>query len=139
MLVDNRPVKVRSVPRTSLTRPLAQNAEANSRLKIEVVVASADLIPAPKTLGQRVSQPKVQPKSAAADKGTGNVAKAAPGAKVARKPRRGRNSRPAKKTAEELDSEMADYFDGSGRQAAGTNGTAPAPANGDAPMEDDIM
>ncbi len=64
------------------------------------MVASADLIPPPKTLSQRISQPKPQPKSAATDKATGNAAKAAPGAKVAaRKPRRGRNSRPAKKTA----------------------------------------
>ena len=108
--------------------------------KVEVVVASADLIPQPKTLGQRVTQPKAQPKSAAVDKHAANGAKGAAGAKgVKKQPRRGRNSRPAKKTAEELDSEMADYFESS-NQNENANGAAPAATNGgDAPMEDEIL
>lgn len=63
----------------------------------------------------------------------------------ANKKPRGRSARPAKKTAEELDSEMADYFDASAAAAAGTTATentnAAAPATaaaGDATM-DEIM
>ncbi|KAH8899606.1 hypothetical protein GQ53DRAFT_816728 [Thozetella sp. PMI_491] len=108
----------------------------NRPVRVEVVVSSAELIPEPKTLSQRMSQPKSQPKSAATVK-HGPAAKAAaakPGAKKgARKPR---NARPAKKTAEELDSEMADYFDASNENA---NGGAPAAANTDAPMEDEVL
>jgi THO complex subunit 4 len=61
-----------------------------------------------------------------------------------RKARGGRNSRnprPAKKTAEELDSEMADYFDNGGATTdagATANGVAQSAANGDA-MEDEIL
>jgi len=111
----------------------------NRPVKVEVVVASADLIPQPKSLSQRISQPKAQPKSAAADKHAGNGAKDAAGVKGATKPRRGRSSRPAKKTAQELDSEMADYFVNVGASNETTNGAAPAATNGDAPMEDEIM
>jgi THO complex subunit 4 len=87
------------------------------------------------------SQPKAQPKSAATDKHTANNAKT--GAAAGRGgrgkgPRRARTSRPAKKTQEELDSEMADYFDGA-NNAENTNAAAPAAANGDAAMEDDIL
>jgi THO complex subunit 4 len=81
-------------------------------IKIEIVVGASQadkFIPTAKTLAERTtqpkSQPKAQPKSAAADKK--GAAKTA--GKGAKKPR-GRNARPAKKTAAELDSEMADYF-----------------------------
>jgi len=102
-------------------------------------VASADLIPQPKKLGQRISQPKVQPKSAATVKHAGNVAKGTAGAKGVKKPRHGRTARPTKKSAEELDSEMADYFQSADGNTEAANGGAPATANGDAPMEDEIM
>jgi len=95
---------------------------------------AASVIPPAKTLAERTAQPKAQPKSAAADKHTANGAKgsqSAGGRGRGKKPR-GRNSRPTKKTAEELDSEMADYFQGS-------NENTTAPANGDAPMDDEIM
>jgi hypothetical protein len=91
------------------------------------------------------SQPKPQPKSAAVTKTTGAAAGgAASGGRGgrARRGRGGRNSRPAKKTAEELDSEMADYFDNGGAAApdataAPAAAVAPA-ANGDA-MEDEVL
>ncbi|KAL8365211.1 hypothetical protein RB595_004151 [Gaeumannomyces hyphopodioides] len=119
-------------------------------IKVEVVVSSADQIPAPKTLSQRIThnQPKAQPKSAASDKRGSNVGvngTAANGAKGTKKaaanPRRAKNARPAKKTAEELDSEMADYFQGGENNATeAANTTAPAAAaNGDAAMEEDIL
>lgn len=112
----------------------------NRPVKVEVVVANAALIPAPKTLSQRMSQPKVQPKSAAANKHAGNNAKGgAAGNKPAKKARTGRSARPAKKTAEELDSEMADYFDGSAAGANGAAPAAPAATAGDAAMDDEIM
>ena len=82
----------------------------------------------------------MQPKSAAAVKhGGANGNKAGPANKGVKKGvRRTRNSRPAKKTAEELDSEMADYFDGAnGNNENATNG-APA-TNGDAQMDDEIL
>ena len=107
---------------------------------MEVVVASAELIPQPKTLAQRLSQPKAQPKSAANDKRGGNTTKAAAAAaNGAKKGRRGRTSRPLKKkTAEELDSEMADYFTGTEANTEAAGGAAPAATNGDAPMDAEI-
>jgi THO complex subunit 4 len=108
-----------------------------------VGAAQADkVIPPIKTLAERTTQPKAQPKSAAGKKQNSTTTKAG-GAKGAvanaNKKRRGRNARPAKKTAEELDSEMADYFVGANAEAGGAAAGAPAPANGDAPMEDEIM
>ncbi|KAK0635140.1 hypothetical protein B0T17DRAFT_515445 [Bombardia bombarda] len=116
----------------------------NRPVKVEVVVASADLIPQPKTLGQRISQPKAQPKSAATVKhgagaAKGAVAAAKGGVKKAAASRRGRSSRPAKKTAEELDSEMADYFDAAATNENANGGVPAATTNGDAPMEDEIL
>ena len=77
------------------------------------------------------SQPKSQPKSAATTKATTSAAGGnALGGRAGRRGRggRARNSRPAKKTAEELDSEMADYFDNGGAAATetgdATNGVA---------------
>lgn len=60
-------------------------------------------------------------------------------AKAVGRKRRTRNPRPAKKTAEELDSEMADYFVSAANNENNNSG-APAAANGgDAAMEDEIM
>ena len=81
----------------------------------------------------------MQPKSAANDKRGGNAAKATTATNGATKGRRGRNARPLKKkTAEELDSEMADYFTGTEGNTEGAAGAAPAATNGDAPMEAEI-
>merc|ERR1712000_726626 len=96
-------------------------------IKVELILdgTRAKEIPPPKGLSERITQPKAQPKSAAATKTT------AAGA-----------ARPAKKTAEELDSEMVDYWqtgasatDGAG---AATGAAQPA-ANGDANMDDEIL
>lgn len=86
----------------------------------------------------RNSQPKVQPKSAAATKAGANNAAASTRGKAGKRGRggRARPARPAKKTAEELDSEMADYFDAT---AAPAEAAAPVAANGDAPMDDEIL
>ncbi|CAK7271815.1 RNA-binding RNA annealing protein [Sporothrix epigloea] len=122
----------------------------NRAVKVEVVVAKAELIPQPKTLGQRITQPKAQPKSAAADKRGKNAVKGGGNQKGnstngnqngAKKVvgRRGRSARPAKKTAEELDSEMADYFVGNGATSNGATAPAAAAATADAPMDDEIM
>ncbi|EEU42471.1 uncharacterized protein NECHADRAFT_80054 [Fusarium vanettenii 77-13-4] len=114
----------------------------NRPIKIEIVVGAAQadkVIPAVKTLAERTTQPKAQPKSAAADKHNAGAAKGgvAKGA-AANKKRRGRNNRPAKKTREELDSEMNDYFDSAANPEA-NNAAAPAPApaaaSGDADMD----
>ncbi|KAI1813837.1 RNA recognition domain-containing protein [Poronia punctata] len=117
----------------------------NRPMKIEIVVSAAkaaEIIPAPKTLTERISQPKAQPKSAANDKKKDGGKAVGSGARGGRKRARGgRSSRPAKKTAEELDSEMADYFE-SGNQNENTNGTtttaAAAATDADAAMDDEI-
>lgn len=89
------------------------------------------------------SQPKAQPRSAAGKKQNIAAAKATgpkgAAAANANKKRRGRNARPAKKTAEELDSDMADYFVNANNNEAAGGAPAAAPANGDAAMEDEIM
>ncbi|KAL6855071.1 RNA-binding RNA annealing protein [Amphichorda felina] len=105
LLVDGRPIK--------------------NQIEIVVGAAQADkIIPAAKTLAERTTQPKAQPKSqpksAAADK-KGAAAKAT--GKTGKKGR-GRSARPAQKTAAELDSEMADYF-----ESAPNNENANANAN----------
>ncbi|KAK4154266.1 hypothetical protein C8A00DRAFT_14566 [Chaetomidium leptoderma] len=113
----------------------------NRPVKVEVVVASADLIPQPKSLAQRIAQPKVQPKSAATVKKNAAGAKggaAATKGAVKKTARRGRSNRPVKKSAEELDSEMADYFDANAENNA--NAAAPAAVTGgDAAMEEDVL
>lgn len=89
-----------------------------------------------RVLTRSQSQPKAQPKSAATKQNGNSKGAAAKGA-VNRK-RRGRSVRPAKKTTEELDSEMADYFVGNANNENANSG-APAATNGDAAMEDEIM
>ncbi|EON61514.1 hypothetical protein W97_00729 [Coniosporium apollinis CBS 100218] len=118
----------------------------NRPMKIEVVLGAKDVPPpAPaKGLNERISQPKpaakAQPKPATATKAT--ASKAATRGRA----RRGRNAGRAKpKTAEELDAEMQDYFDGgaTGQTTDApmeTNGGAVQPAvNGGDAMEDEIL
>jgi THO complex subunit 4 len=119
----------------------------NRPIKIEIVVGAAQadkVIPATKSLAERTSQPKgqpkAQPKSAAADKHNASAAKGATKGAAGNKKRRGRSSRPAKKTQEELDSEMADYFVAPAATEATSNPAAPiaapAAAGGDADMDE---
>ena len=92
------------------------------------------------TSDQRYSKPKVakaQPKPATATK-KGTKIK---GGKATRGRGRGRNL--TKRTLEELDTEMVDYFTPANGGADGNMGTnsgavQPAGANGDAAMEDEI-
>jgi THO complex subunit 4 len=103
---------------------------------------AADLIPPAKTLTERISQPKAQPRSAAAEKKTDGATKTgAVGTRGRgnRGRRGGRNPRPSKKTTEELDSEMADYFNGTVNTAEGAAPAATGAANGDAAMDDGIL
>ncbi|KAK4455723.1 hypothetical protein QBC34DRAFT_390759 [Podospora aff. communis PSN243] len=112
----------------------------NKPVKVEVIIANADLIPQPKSLGQRISAPKAQPKSAAAVKRNDATGKAgaAPGKGPKKGPKKGKSVRPAKKTQEELDSEMTDYFNSANNDTAAAG--APAATNGgDASMEDEIL
>jgi len=110
-------------------------------IKIEIVVGAAQadkILPAAKTLAERTSQPKNQPKSQPKSAATDKKAAAAKGGKPAKKGR-GRSARPAKKTAAELDSEMADYFE-SAPNNENTNAAAPAAANaGNGEAMDEIM
>ncbi|TKX21946.1 putative mRNA export protein mlo3 [Elsinoe australis] len=132
------------------------NVKVDGRpMRIEVVMSAEHVTPAaaPKGLKDRISVPKsaaAKPKKATAGPKQGAAATAtptegaAPGRGRGRKGRKG-GARP-KKTAEDLDADMADYF-GPGTaapaEAAATNGTAPAaaaaPNGGEAAMEDEIM
>ncbi|KAI9679558.1 MAG: hypothetical protein M1817_005580 [Caeruleum heppii] len=123
-------------------------------IKIEVVLdatkARAAVVPV-KALSERVSQPKNAPKPATsgAKATTNGTAASVRGGRPARGGRRGRAGRAKPKTADELDAEMADYFDGGNgpATAAATGGEpvangGPVQANnagGDAGMEDEIM
>ncbi|PHH70963.1 hypothetical protein CDD80_5622 [Ophiocordyceps camponoti-rufipedis] len=113
----------------------------NRPIKIEIVVGAAQadkVIPHVKTLAERTTHPKAHPKPAT---GKGNTSAKGNGANRAanNKKRRGKSARPTKKTTEELDSEMADYFVGSNETTTGTVAAAAPAANGDAAMEDEIM
>ncbi|KAK7751027.1 RNA-binding RNA annealing protein [Diatrype stigma] len=114
-------------------------------IKIEIVVGgakAAEVAPPAKTLTERITQPKAQPKSAANNKKKETAGRASTSATRGRggKKRGGSNARPAKKTTEELDSEMADYFVAANQQPnENANGGAPAATNGDAPMDDEII
>ncbi|KAM3082467.1 RNA-binding RNA annealing protein [Clarireedia jacksonii] len=127
-------------------------------LKVNLVVDAKSIVStlpsgAPKKLNDRISAPKSQPKSAAINNNKpGNArGKAQPKKKDGKRP--GRPARPAKKTAEELDLEMADYWesgngatgDNSNNQAGMDNGNQVANAaaqpatSGDANMDDEIL
>lgn len=110
--------------------------------QVELIVDAtvAKSIPAPKALSERITQqPKPQPKSAApkANAASGTRGKGRGGARGGRG---GRNPRPAKKTAEELDSEMVDYWQSGATTTEAEGGAAAQPAaNGDANMDDEIL
>ncbi|CZR51830.1 related to RNA annealing protein [Phialocephala subalpina] len=110
-------------------------------IKVELIINAvlAKAIPAPKGLSERISQPRSQPKSAAAPKKN----EAATRGKAGRgRGGKARNSRPAKKTAEELDSEMVDYWNNGAAATEGegaANGAVQVATNGDATMDDEIL
>jgi len=102
------------------------------RIELLLDAKSAQAIPPPKALSERVTQPKAQPKSAATTKAPATTSTR--GKKPGR--RGGRSARPTPKTAAELDSEMQDYFQNG---SAATESAAQPAATGDANMEDDIL
>ncbi|KAJ4155015.1 hypothetical protein LMH87_000281 [Akanthomyces muscarius] len=107
-------------------------------IKIEIVVGAAQadkVIPPVKTLAERASQPKAQPRSAAG-KQSNNAGKDGAKGKAA-KGRRARNARPAKKTATELDADMENYMADSTANTGAAPAAAPA-TNGDSAMADEI-
>lgn len=106
-------------------------------IKIELILDAtrAKAIPPPKGLSERVTQ-KPQPKSAATTKSTTSTGPR--GKKPTRNGRVGRSARATKKTAEELDSEMVDYWQ-NGNATIESNGTAAPPTNVEANMDEDIL
>lgn len=104
-------------------------------IKIELILDATRVkaIPPPKGLSERVTQ-RPKPKSIL----TKVVTTSGPRGK--RASRAGRSARPVKKTAEELDSEMVDYWQ-NGSTAVETNGgVSGAPVtNGDANMDEEIL
>jgi len=109
-------------------------------MKIDIILDArrAAAIPPPKGLGDRIAPAKNQPKTAAGKKVEATNGASARGNKKGKKTTR--DPRPAKKTMEELDSEMADYFvNGAGADNGGATNSAQTVANGDAAMDDGIM
>jgi THO complex subunit 4 len=105
LLVDGRPIKIEIVVGASQADRFIPTAKTLAERTTLVGIVDICKTSANNFHSQPKSQPKAQPKSAAADK-KGAAKTAGKGAKK----QRGRNARPAKKTAAELDSEMADYF-----------------------------
>ncbi|KAK5165436.1 RNA-binding RNA annealing protein [Saxophila tyrrhenica] len=113
-------------------------------MRVELVVGATEVpkAPAPKGLADRVAQ---QPKSAAREKNKPKTSVAAAattnGATKTKAKKPARSGRPKKKTAEELDAEMMDYFGG---EAPATTTTTAQPAaattttGGDA-MVDEVL
>lgn len=99
----------------------------DSQIEMMVDAQHAPVIAAPKSLGDRIQQ-KAQPKSAASTKSATNAKNGEESSRGRKRGGRGGKggnaNRPAKKTAEELDSEMADYFTSNADAAPATNGTA---------------
>lgn len=145
--VDGRPIKV-----SSLTMAVTRALLTYFQVELIIDATRAKAIPPPKGLSERItyvallcltlsnanshsSQPKPQPKSAASTKTTSATRGRG---KTARGKGAARNARPAKKTAEELDSEMVDYWQ-AGAAATETNGAAQPATGGDANMDDEIL
>jgi len=114
-------------------------------LRIEVLVGARN-VPAPdppKALKDRVAKPKnaAAEKSKTAPAKGGTKKATANGTAKADAKKSGRVGKPKRKTAEELDADMQDYF-GNGTEPAAVSGAAAAavPAtNGDTGMVDEVM
>jgi len=120
----------------------------NRPIRVDLLVSAANMPAQTKqsSLADRVTQPKKdKPKPATSDtaapaagKGRGEGTRGRGG-----RGGRGGRERQKKKTVEELDAEMADYFPGAegGNDAMATNGAAAAPAAavGDTAMDDEML
>ncbi|KAH9865476.1 hypothetical protein J1614_009060 [Plenodomus biglobosus] len=112
-------------------------------IRVEMLV-SADKLPAATSkpsLADRVTQPKKdKPKPATAAKAAPAATRGRGEARGRGKGRGGREARPKKKTVEELDAEMADYFpSGEANTTAGSADVAPATTAGDTAMDDEML
>jgi THO complex subunit 4 len=108
------------------------------------MLVSPSAIPAsarPASLADRVTQPKKdKPKPATTEKATAGAARGKGQTRGRGKGRGGRDARPKKKTVEELDAEMADYFPGGEANNATSNTeVAPVTAGGDTAMDDEML
>ncbi|KAI4708363.1 hypothetical protein J4E89_006987 [Alternaria sp. Ai002NY15] len=112
-------------------------------VRVEMLVSAAALPAAtrPSSLADRVTQPKKdKPKPATAEKAAPGAARGRGQTRGKGKGRGGREARPKKKTVEELDAEMADYFPGSETNAAaGGAEVAQITAGGDTAMDDEML
>lgn len=123
-----------------------QGVKIDSRpIRVEMVVNAANVLATTRanTLADRVTQPKKdKPKPATETKAAPAGGRTARGrAGRAGRGGRGGRERTKKKTHEELDAEMADYFPaGEGSNDAAVNGgAAQAPAGGDTNMDDEML
>jgi len=111
-------------------------------VRVEMLV-SADKLPAAvakPSLADRVTQPKKdKPKPATAGKAAPAATRGRGETRGRGKGRGGREARPKKKTIEELDAEMADYFPGGETNAAVVADVAPATTAADTAMDDEML
>lgn len=112
-------------------------------VRVEMLV-SASALPAstrPTSLADRVTQPKKdKPKPATTEKAAAGATRGRGQTRGRGKGRGGRDARPKKKTVEELDAEMADYFPGGEtNNTAGGAEVAQVTAGGDTAMDDEML
>ncbi|KAF2995844.1 hypothetical protein E8E13_002892 [Curvularia kusanoi] len=119
----------------------------NRPIRVDLLVSAANMPAQPKqsSLADRVTQPKKdKPKPATSDKAAPAAGKGrGEGTRGRGRGGRGGRERQKKKTIEELDAEMADYFPSAegGNDAMAANGAAAAPAaaGGDTAMDDEML
>jgi len=106
-------------------------------MKVDVIVDAKNAPPAPepKKLSDRISQPKSAAKPKPATETKAKSAEKGKGGRRARGGRGGGRVGRVKKSEQELDAEMVDYF----ADAPGQNGGAVQATNGDIPMDADIQ
>ncbi|MCJ1473268.1 hypothetical protein MMC13_001919 [Lambiella insularis] len=105
-------------------------------MKIEIVL-DRQRAPAPPTMSDRITRPKVQPKQASAPKPARGEGTRGRGERGGRRTRNAERAKP--KTAEELDAEMTDYFVGGTEPSANTNGAAPVANGGEDLGMDEVL
>jgi len=108
------------------------------------MLVSPSAIPAaarPASLADRVTQPKKdKPKPATTEKAAAGATRGRGQTRGRGKGRGGRDARPKKKTVEELDAEMADYFPGGETSNAASGAeVAQVTAGGDTAMDDEML
>lgn len=135
--IDNRLLKVEIL--LSAKDAPAPTAQASLADRVTYVLPQGNLNKKQKANESRSQPKKDKPKPATATKATTAATRGRGAGR--RRGRGGRNTGPKKKTLEELDAEMADYFPAAegGNDAMVTNGNTTQAASGDTAMDDEML